>query len=149
MARNPVKIIIPKDPVQIGKTPQGAPIWCDPKDLVPNEDEKLQIKENLLNSHERNAINKLVQAVLTNAGRFIQDTFYHIAPKEVIEAHEDEKIGIVADWAAENRYEVIQDGLVTVIKFKGKELRRMKADVNPVCRDLVEHKVRQAINVSN
>jgi hypothetical protein len=149
MSDKPVKIVFPKDPVQIGKTPDGKPIWVDPKDMMPTEDDKLQTKENLLNSREHAAIHKMTQAVFVNAGRFVQDTFYHIAPREVIEAHEDSKMGKVAEWVASVHYEVIQDGLTTVVKVGGKVVRSMVANIGNNCADLVDRNVRKIFASKN
>lgn len=143
MSEKLVKIVLPKDPVQIGKTSDGQPIWVDPKDMIPTDDERIQMKENVLNSHEQGAILKMAQTVFLNAARFVQDTFYHIAPREVITAHEDGEMAKVAEWARSVRYEVIQDGLTTVIKVRGKVIRSMAAAVSPACADLVERKIRQ------
>jgi len=149
MAEKPVKILLPKERFQIGKTPDGQPVWVEPKELVPTEDEKCELKQNLLNSRERGAIQKLAQAVLLNAARFVQDTFYHIAPNEVIALHESNEMRGVAAWASSVRYEVIQDGLVTVIKVKGKQIRHLHASVSPSCADLVEKRVREMIAAQN
>ena len=149
MSEKPVKIILPKDPVQIGKTPDGKPVWVDPKDMMPTEDEKLQLKENLLNAHEKAAIHKLTQVVLANAARFVQDTFYHIAPRDVVATHEDGEMGKVAEWARSVGYEVIQDGLLTVVKVKGKVIRTLAANVGKDCADLVERRVRKMVATQN
>lgn len=149
MADKPVKILLPKDRFQIGSTPDGKPVWVEPKELLPSEDEKLELKQNLLNSKERNAINKMADQVLMNAGRFVQATFYAIAPKDVLRAHEREEMALVADWVQVNEYRVIQDGLKTVIKLKDKIIREMKATVSQNCADLVEIRVRQIMAVKN
>jgi hypothetical protein len=149
MAEKPVKIVLPKERFQIGKTPDGKPVWVEPKDLLPTEDEKCELKQNLLNSRERGAIQKLANAVFMNAARFAQDTFYHIAPNEIIAAHESNEMGKVAAWASTVRYEVIQDGLVTVIKVKGKQIRQLHAAVSPSCADLVKRRVREMISSRN
>lgn len=149
MAEKPVKILLPKERFQIGTTPTGEPVWVDPKELLPTEDEKLQLKENMLNAKERAAIQKMAALVFANAARFVQDTFYRIAPIEVIHAHEKNEMGKVAAWAAANRYEVIQDGLVTVIKFSGKIIRKLVPNISKSCVDLVERKVRKIIANKN
>lgn len=149
MADKPVKILLPKDRFQIGSTPDGNPVWVDPKELLPSEDEKLELKQNLLNSKERNAINKLTEQVMMNAGRFVQATFYAVAPKDVLRAHERGEMALVADWVQVNEYQVIQDGLKTIIKVKGKVIREMKATVSQNCADMVESRVRQIMAVKN
>lgn len=149
MSDKPTRIIIPKDRFQVGSTPDGAPIWVDPKDLVPTEDERLQTKENLLNKKERHAIDKLASAVLVNAGRFVQATFYAIAPKDVLRAHEANEMGLVAEWVTANDYQVIQDGLTTVVKVGGKIIRKMTARVSENCADLVDKRVRQMMASKN
>jgi hypothetical protein len=149
MSDKPVKILIPKERFQIGTTPDGQPVWVEPKELLPSEDEKLQLKENLMNSRERGAIQKMVALVFENAARFVQDTFYHVAPKEVIAAHEDGKMDVVAEWVSGTRYEVIQDGIATVIKSRGKVIREMKAKISGNAVELVERKIRQMMAVRN
>jgi len=149
MSDKPVKIILPKDPVQIGKTIDGQPIWVDPKDMVPTEDEKLQIRENLLSSHEHAAVDKLAAQVVLNAARFVQETFYRIAPREVVAAHEDGQMGKVSEWVRSAQYEVIQDGLRTVIKVRGKIIRSLVATVQKNCRAMVDRRVRKVIASEN
>lgn len=149
MSDKPVKILLPKERFQIGKTPDGQPVWVEPRELLPTPEEKMELKEKLLNGREAAAINKMAQLVLQNAARFVQDTFYHVAPNEVIQSHEAGEMDKVAHWVSSCRYEVIQDGLETVIKIKGKVIRQMKANVSGNATDLVERKIRHMMAMQN
>lgn len=149
MSEKPVKILLPKDRFQIGNTPDGQPVWVEPKELLPTEDEKLELKQNLLNSRERGAIEKLTHSVIENAARFVQATFLAIAPPGIVRAHENNEMGRVAAWAKENQYEVIQDGLRTVVKVRGKVIREFVARVSPACADLVEREVKRIVATQN
>lgn len=149
MSEKPVSIVVPKDRFQIGNTPDGQPVWVEPKELLPSEDEKLELKQNLLNSRERGAIQKLTHSVLENAARFVEATFLAIAPTVVVRAHEANEMGHVASWASANQYEVIQDGFRTVIKVRGKVVREFVARVSEACADLVEREVRRIVSQKN
>lgn len=149
MAQKPVKIVLPKDRLKVGETPDGKVVWIEPTDLTPTEDEKCELKQNLMNSRECAAIIKMAHLVIQNAARFVQDTFYRVAPKEVIQYHEAGEMDKVAEWVSGVRYEVIQDGLETVIKIKGKVIRAMKANISGNAASLVERKIRQAMATQN
>ena len=48
--------IVPKDPVKIGQTKDGQPVWMEPKDLIPTKDEEQELKSNILTGREQGIV---------------------------------------------------------------------------------------------
>lgn len=138
------KPYVPKDPVVIGKTVDGQPVWMEPKDLIPTPDEELERVANTMACREDNFINKMAQAVLENAGRFIQETFLKTASRQGTEAFLKNQEDAFA-WAVKAGYEAIQDGLKTVVKVRGRVVREMTATVAPCYRDSVAREVMRLV----
>lgn len=145
MSDKPAKLIVPKDPVQIGKTRNGEPVWLDPKDLIPTPDEELERWDKTLDSRQRGMIDKAAKLVLMEAIAFLEQTVLATASKSFVEHYQSGTEKQVRDTLSHSGYEVIQDGLTTVVKLKGKILREMTADVTPRWRDFVARRVNQMV----
>ncbi len=145
MSDKPVKINVPKDPVQIGATADGQPIWFEPKDLIPTPDEDLERWDKTLDARQRNMIDQAARLVLDNSCRFLEVTILETAKPSVrlrILQAPKEKMDIVILGAG---YAVVQDGLKTVVKFKGKVLREMTANISLRYREHVAKRVNQIV----
>ena len=136
---------VPKDPVVIGKTPEGAPIWLEPKDLVPTPDEELERIHNTQRSREDDFIFRIASAVLDNASKFVEETFVNTAGRvgRNLNACADPLCAV--EWALQAGYESIQDGLKTVVKVKGRVIREMTATIAPCYRERVAMKVMELV----
>jgi hypothetical protein len=144
MKEKPVKIILPKDPYQIGQTKDGQPIWVDPKDFIQTPDEKLEQKDKMVSARFQTAVLKLAQEVIENSGRFLMATLENIVPESVFESGKS-----LTGWIDENGFEVIQDGLTTIIKCKGKVIRTMNANIEHQYAEAVSKRVMQLIKNGN
>lgn len=135
---------VPKDPIVLGKMPDGSPIWMEPKDFIPTPDEELERVSNTLACRESQLVHKMAQSVMENAGRFIEQTFLKTASTLGVNAYfNDQRKGF--EWAVRAGYESIQDGLTTVVKLKGRVVRTMTATIDPRLSDLVTKRVMQMV----
>lgn len=145
MPKKPQKLILPKDPVIVGHDTEGKPIWLDPKDLVPSGDEIEELKANRFSAQEEKVLTQMVEAVFQQAAQFAEDTFLAIAPKPVCEAYLDSKLESVAAWHNENGFNVIQDGIETIIKYRGKVIRSMRARIDKRYESEIARRVRKTV----
>lgn len=129
------RIILPKDPFQIGVTPTGEPVWVDPKDLITTPDEKLELKSNMSAAKRAGVVDQMARVVLENATSFMNETFVNTAHEHGVnlllyavngETNPEE----VLKWAQKAGYSMIQDGLTSVIKVKDRVIRQMTAEVD-------------------
>lgn len=135
-----VKIILPKDPYQIGVMPNGDPVWVDPKDLIQSPDEKLEQKHNTLASRHAANVDKMAVAVIQNGVAFVEETILNTTQGAVF----TDKASLM-NWLNQSGYAVIQDGLTTVVKIKGKVLRTMTATIDVRFRGDVSRRVMQTL----
>lgn len=135
---------VPKDPIVLGKMPDGSPIWMEPKDLIPTPEEELERVSNTLSSREANLVHKMAQSVLENAGRFVEQTFLKTASTSGVNAYfNDQRKGF--EWAVRAGYESLQDGLTTVVKLKGRVIRTMTAEIDHRLSGAVSKKVMEMV----
>lgn len=140
--RKPPKLT---DQIQIGKTPEGEPIWIEPKDLLNTPDEDAELQHNTNKSAEAAMIDKAAVIVLDKATMFIEETIAKTGSKtfmgQVIAVPSPCALGLILGAG----YEIIQDGLKTVVKYKGKVMRTMTAEVTPMYRDAVAKRVDEIV----
>jgi hypothetical protein len=141
----PVKIIVSKDPVVIGQTKEGEPIWLDMKDLIPTPDEELERWDKTLDARQQALINRAAHMVLDNSCRFLEITILEtIRPsvmQQILQAPADQAGRVLLGVG----YTVVQDGLKTIVKFKGKVLREMTANISLRYRGHVAKRVNQIV----
>ena len=137
-----IKIFVPKEPYQIGQTSTGEPIWIDPKDSIQTPDEKLEQKQNMVDSRFDGNVEKIADVVIENAQNFLFETVIKTIPKSLVELLESDSKSFFK-WFKKSDYHVIQDGLTTVVKHNGKILRSMTADVDVRFREAVIARVMQ------
>ena len=140
--RKPPKIT---DQIQIGKTPEGEPIWIEPKDLLNTPEEDAELQHNTNKSAEAALIDKAAMIVLDKAALFAEETVCKTANKtfmgQVISVPSPSALGLILGAG----YEVIQEGLKTVVKYKGKVMRTMIAEVTPMYREMVAKRVDEIV----
>lgn len=141
MSDKPVKINLPKDPVVIGHTKEGEPIWLDMKDLIPTPDEDLERWDKTLDSQHQAMIDNAANVVLLNACLFLEDTVIATANSSLRERFLKTPPDKVEHLLLANGYTVIQDGLKTIVKLKGRILREMTAQCDLRWRDHVSERV--------
>lgn len=137
-----VKIILPKDPYQIGVTPKGEMVWVDPKDFIPTPDEKLEQKDNMLKARFDANMEKIVDAVLRNAEAFTATTVLQTAGPDGMAAFE-RGLEDSAEWTRMAGYSAIQDGLKTIVRVKDRVIRELNADVDIRFREAVVKRINQ------
>ncbi len=135
-----LKISIPSEPFQIGQTSTGAPIWTDPKDMIMTPDEKLEQRHNMNASKFDGNVEKIANVVLENAQRFISETILNTASSDGVRLFMDADPDFES-WMEKAGYNVIQDGLTTVVKVKDRIIRSMTADVDMRFRSAVADRV--------
>lgn len=145
MAEKPQKLFIPKDPVQIGTTPDGQPIHLDLKELIPTPDENLERWAKTQAQRRLNLINGVAYLVLKNATLFIEQTFWNTASQTGQRVYESGNAFAAFTWASQNGYEAIQDGLRTVVKKNGKIISSMDAKLSESLRDDVARRVNELV----
>lgn len=127
--------INPKDPFQIGKTPDGKPIWFDPASIQETPTDKLIRADNISKTKREATIQKLAVAVLENAAAFVNETFINTAAAQgvnlLVKSADEGDPNLIAEWAIKAGYSFKQDGLTTVILVKDKAVRQMTANVDP------------------
>jgi hypothetical protein len=136
----PVKINLPKDPIVLGKTITGEPIWMDPKDLIPTQEEQDERWDKTLNSRQQAMIDNAAELVLGNSCVFVEQTLVSVEPRFASVPGPE-----IIHFAAQSGFEVIQDGLKTTVKRRGRILREMTANIPPRWRDHVAKKVNELI----
>lgn len=142
MKEKPFKIILPKDPYQIGQTKDGQPIWVDPKDFIQTPDEKVEQKDNMASARVQQQILQIARQVLDTAQLFIKTTLDQIIPESI-----DNAVAF-SEWEKVNGLQIIQDGLTTIIKVKGKVVRTMHANVEKRFAIQVAKKVMELCHIS-
>ncbi len=141
MKDNLPKPVVPKDPVQIGKTKDGEPIWIEPKDLIPTKDEEQELSANTLSGRKESLVQDLASQVIDKASRFVEQTFLKTASETGLRIWQTgDSVGAVK-WAQNAGYEAIQDGLTTIVKLRGKVIRDMYAEIDPRYRESVAMRV--------
>ena len=144
MADKPVKLNLPSDPVKIGETPDGQPIHLDLKELIPTPDEDAERWSKTLDGRQRASVDKIAHEVIKNSHALALETIYNTGSKAMCESVERDDLAAFRQWVKTEGYEYIQDGLTTVIKKRGKILRSMTANIQPVAwRPLVAHRVNE------
>ena len=142
MSDKPVKIILPKDPQQIGTTAEGQPIWFNPQDLIPTPDEDAERWEKTLDSRQLAILDKAAEVVLSRAAQFLEHTFLKTAPQSyIVEFMNGATPEQSIDAIEHAGYRIQQDGLKTVVTVKGKVLREMTAQCQPRWRDALARRV--------
>lgn len=142
MKEKPIKIILPKDPYQIGQTKDGQPIWVDPKDFIQTPDEKQEQKDNIASARLQQQILQIAKQVIDTAQLFIKSTLDQIVPESI------GNTAAFSEWESTNGLQIIQDGLTTVIKVKGKVARIMHANVDKRFASQVAKKVMELCRIS-
>lgn len=135
---------VPKDPIILGKMPDGSPIWADPKDFIPTPDEELERVSNTISCRESQLVHNLAQAVLENAGRFVEQTFLKTAGRSGVDAWCNSPTQAF-EWAVKAGYTSMQDGLTTVVKLKGRVIRTMTATLDQRLSESVAKKVMEMV----
>lgn len=139
-----IKLFVPNEPYQIGQTSTGEPIWMDPKDLIQTPDEKLEQRDNMTKSRFHGNVEQIANVVIENAHRFISETVLNTADQQGVRLFMDMDPGF-DQWMAKAGYNVLQDGLTTVIKIKDRVLRSMTADVDIRFREAAAARVMEKI----
>lgn len=136
------KIILPKDPYQIGWTPKGEVVWVDPVQFIPTPDEKLEQRDNMLKARFDANVEKIVDAVLNNAASFVAATVLQTAGPDGFKAF---NVGLEAsdEWTRMAGYSAIQDGLKTIVRVKDRVIRELNADVDVRFREAVVKRINQ------
>ncbi len=145
MKDNLPKPFVPKEPVQIGQTKDGQPIWMEPKDLIPTREEEQELASNILTGREDGIIQKLAMQVLDKAARFVEQTFLKTASQEDVQIWAAGDSMGAFEWAQRAGYVAIQDGLKTVVKIRGRVIRYMDADMPKRYRESVAKRVKELI----
>ena len=133
----PVRIILPKDNFQIGVTPEGEPVWVDPKEFLINDDEKLEIRHNIAATKHDAEVHKLALVALANAEQFFKQTVVNTSDVRGRSLYMKTSDGTIEsdqalfEYIQSSGYECVQDGLDTIVKLKGKVIRHMTAKVHP------------------
>lgn len=141
-------LFIPKDPIVIGKMPDGSPIWVNPSDFIPTPDEELERIHNTKISRESTLVEKLAKTVLYNAGLFIEQTFLQTASQAGIDVYSGTSPEESIEWVLKAGYDTLQDGLTTVVKFKGSVVREMTATIDEEYSERVAQRVMSKIKES-
>lgn len=137
------KLIIPKDPVKIGVTPDGQDVHLDLKELIPTPDENAERWSNTLELRRKKLINDTAMLVLKNAALFCEQTFWNTANQTGKRLYESGNAKAAHAWAVANGYEAIQDGLKTIVKHQGRIIRDMHANIPVGLADEVAKRVDQ------
>lgn len=130
----------PTAPVILGKMPDGSPIWTDPKDLILTGDEVQELNDNKKRDGRAGVAQQLAAKVLENAEAFVRQTIANMfgaCPRDSAEAWQE--------WLDGKGVEVIQDGLTTVVKVKGSEVRKMRARIDQRFAEEAEKFVRRMV----
>lgn len=140
-----LKILISGEPYQIGQTSTGEPIWHDPKDMILTPDEKLEQRDNMNKSRMDAAVDKIAEVVIENAHRFISDTVLNTADNRGVELFVDMDSERFSEWMQKAGYNVVQDGLTTVIRLKDRVIRSMTANVDVRFQEAVAARVMRKV----
>lgn len=125
MRRNTPKIILPTEPQHIGTTKLGEPIWFDPKDLIPTPDQELEKIANCDRDKRLKIIRAEAFAVCIAASAFFNDSVREMFGRKITGTPED------IAYIDQQGISSFQDGLLTIITVKTKEVRRMAHKVEP------------------
>lgn len=130
----------PTAPIVLGQTPDGSPIWTDPKELILTPDDVQELNHNKRREGQTGVAQQLAAKVLENAEAFVRQTIANMfgaCPRDSAEAWRE--------WLDGKGVEVIQDGLTTVVKVKGSEVRKMRARIDRRFAEETEKFVRREV----
>ena len=80
-------MILPENPFVIGYSPDGVPIWLDPKDYVATLDQNLERKESRERGILEGKTRELCLAIIHGREQWLNDRIIELAPTEVGEAY--------------------------------------------------------------
>jgi hypothetical protein len=127
--------------IQVGTTLGGEAIHAAVGDILLNTEEQRELSNKLALRPHLVVVRQLAEAVLHNAGCFVTQCFAQLAPADVVD---DSYHGgdIFTNWMDKSGFEVLQDGITTIIKVKGKVVNELTAKVDERFKKDVEVEIR-------
>jgi hypothetical protein len=126
-----IKIVYPREPVEIGTTKEGQPIWFDPKDLILSQDQKLEQGENMAKSEAEKALHNARLSVAARVEVWMGLTILKILPESFHGNKEQTEA-----WLKEHDVNFIEDTSVQgvhrfILRIKDKVLSEFVARIEP------------------
>ena len=125
------------------------------QDMQGHENEKLST--NIQNQQRKGNVEKHVEAVMSNAQKFVQATMFQIAPERVriamakCEGNDasEEQMGLIESWINDKQFVSVQDGLTTVVKSQGQVLGEMTAKMDGILKGPVVEELERLFKEDN
>jgi len=129
----------------------GKQAWTTAGSKRMHGAEKEELSSNIRRQQLKGNVQKHVEAVMSNAQKFVQATMFQIAPEKVRiamarcegNAASEEQMSLIESWINEMQFVAKQDGLTTVVKSKGKVLGEMTAKMDGILKGPVEEELKR------
>lgn len=126
--KDQIEILLPSNPIRVGKTTDGQSVFFDPKDLILSPDQKLEQSDTMKRGDRESALHAARLNLACRVQMWMDLTFRRIAPKaalvsqeatqEWIKAHD---VNFIEDSSVPDRHKfVLRIGDRPVSEFIGK-----------------------------
>lgn len=123
--------------VLLFQTPNG-PVWAEAGAHKLTGDEKSELSAKLKAKAREAEVLKAAQQVQTMAAAFVESTLLSVAPQQVLQSYLSGMSGsegdggtLFADWLDKSGFGFRQEGLRSVITYRGKVINEVTATVDP------------------
>jgi hypothetical protein len=118
-------------------------VWTTAGEITMDEGNKEELSHNLRVHRKQALINKLVIRVQVQAAKFLEKTFLELAPQQVVESFLGSDGGrLFLDWMEKSGVGFQQDGLKTVVTYKGRVINELVATIPLEHKSAVEQEIK-------
>lgn len=114
----------------------GTPIWTTVGDNRMTGDNKAELSSNLAAARHQAEVVKTMRYVQESASAFFEAMILQVAPQAVLDDYAAHSAGqskgsLFLEWFEKSGFGYKQDGLKSVVTYKGRVLSEMTATVDP------------------
>lgn len=135
-----------RDPERvIGTSADGKPIFLDLRELIASPSDHEERRHKTAESRKDSKIDQLARLALSNAELLVFRVFWKSTDDEGKKLFYDRDVRGLWELMTKGGMEVVQDGLTTVVKGRGKVLETMTFKVEESIREQVARRINEIV----